>query len=251
MESYLQHAYAFANATSTRINPSALLSRAALSGGVNLPETLKAALDDDRRIFFVLVSVFLLEITFWSLSFFYMIVVGQWDAFGLKKYAIPQIQPYPSSKMVKDCLIDIVIGHTFIRPLLLFISFPIINRYLSFSSELSDLPSALTLVWQFLVCMQIDDFLFYWIHRLFHVGWLYKHIHKKHHNFKHTIPIAVEWAHPLEELLANTFPTVVRCSARFFGIILFYVFTYDMLCNIGRTTNSSIARYIILALCIG
>ncbi len=208
MEVYLQNAYVVAETASAKFIPNTLSW--GFVGWWTLPEQLAVAFSDERRIFFVLVSVFLLETMFWSLSFFYMIIVGQWDAFGLKKYAIPQIQPYPSSQMVKECLLDIVIGHVFIRPLLLFVSFPVFSRYLSFSSSLSDIPSALTLLWQFLVCMQIDDFLFYWIHRLFHVGWLYKRIHKKHHNFKHTIPIAVEWAHPVEELVANTFPTVVR-----------------------------------------
>jgi sterol desaturase/sphingolipid hydroxylase (fatty acid hydroxylase superfamily) len=46
----------------------------------------------------------------------------------------------------------------------------------------------------------IEDFYFYWIHRLLHWGPFYKFIHKVHH--EHTAPFAIagEYAHPLETL---------------------------------------------------
>lgn len=54
------------------------------------------------------------------------------------------------------------------------------------------------------VCFQvctffiIEDFYHYWAHRMFHHGFLYKRIHKVHH--EHTAPfgITAEYAHPLE-----------------------------------------------------
>lgn len=54
------------------------------------------------------------------------------------------------------------------------------------------------MLWQFAVCMQVDDFFFYWSHRALHHRLLYRRIHKKHHDFKHSITISAEWCHPLE-----------------------------------------------------
>ena len=50
--------------------------------------------------------------------------------------------------------------------------------------------------------MMADDTLFYWIHRLLHASpTLYRTIHKHHHEFKHAVALAVEYAHPVEDLL--------------------------------------------------
>jgi hypothetical protein len=71
------------------------------------------------------------------------------------------------------------VGHLFIRPLLLFLAYPLIATLLDFSA--AGLPGAWTLLWQYALCMQADDAAFYWSHRLLHHRWLYKRIHKRHH----------------------------------------------------------------------
>jgi len=54
----------------------------------------------------------------------------------------------------------------------------------------------------------VEDFLFYWSHRLLHHPKIYKHIHKKHHEFKSTIGIASEYAHPVESFISNLVPFI-------------------------------------------
>jgi sterol desaturase/sphingolipid hydroxylase (fatty acid hydroxylase superfamily) len=51
------------------------------------------------------------------------------------------------------------------------------------------------------LCMIVEDFYFYFVHRLLHHRLLYKYIHKRHHD--HTAPfgMAGEYAHPLETIL--------------------------------------------------
>jgi len=46
----------------------------------------------------------------------------------------------------------------------------------------------------------IEDFYFYWIHRLLHHGWWYQKIHKIHHEHPNPFGMAAEYAHPLETL---------------------------------------------------
>jgi sterol desaturase/sphingolipid hydroxylase (fatty acid hydroxylase superfamily) len=54
----------------------------------------------------------------------------------------------------------------------------------------------------------VDDFLFYWSHRLAHHKLFYATIHKQHHLFKYTLPIATEYCHPLEDLFVNTLSSI-------------------------------------------
>jgi len=55
--------------------------------------------------------------------------------------------------------------------------------------------------------MIIEDSLFYWTHRILHHRFLYKRIHKIHHQYKKSIGIASLHAHPIEYILSNIIPT--------------------------------------------
>ena len=68
----------------------------------------------------------------------------------------------------------------------------------------------------FLGALLWHEVLFYTSHRTLHaVPFLYRHVHKKHHEFVGTVAIAAEHAHPLENFLGNAVPTV--------GFLLFVV----------------------------
>ena len=52
-------------------------------------------------------------------------------------------------------------------------------------------PAIPIIIKQLLVCLFLEDFLFYWIHRLLHHRLIYKYVHKRHHEFKQNVGIAV------------------------------------------------------------
>ncbi|KAL2255521.1 hypothetical protein VTK26DRAFT_3200 [Humicola hyalothermophila] len=54
----------------------------------------------------------------------------------------------------------------------------------------------------------VREISFYYIHRLFHSRYFYKRIHKLHHEFTAPVALAAQYAHPVEQLLANTLPIV-------------------------------------------
>ena len=161
---------------------------------------------DNDRLSFVILTMIFLETCFWSCMFYYMILIDKVNIFGLKRYALKNHATYPNKSMVWECMKDVVVSHFLVRPILLFLAYPYIAQCLSFGSNL---PSLTTIAWQLFVCVQVDDFLFYWLHRLFHYKYLYKYIHKRHHEYRYPIPLAVEWAHPIEEIVANTMPSMV------------------------------------------
>ncbi|XP_009902895.2 fatty acid hydroxylase domain-containing protein 2 [Dryobates pubescens] len=54
----------------------------------------------------------------------------------------------------------------------------------------------------------VEEILFYYSHRLVHHPVLYKHIHKKHHEWTAPIGVVSIYAHPLEHIISNTLPVM-------------------------------------------
>ncbi|XP_078480996.1 zinc finger protein isoform X2 [Ciona intestinalis] len=61
----------------------------------------------------------------------------------------------------------------------------------------------------FVAFVLVDEFIFYYSHRLFHHPFIYKHIHKMHHEWIAPISIAASYAHPIEHIVSNALPLLV------------------------------------------
>jgi sterol desaturase/sphingolipid hydroxylase (fatty acid hydroxylase superfamily) len=62
---------------------------------------------------------------------------------------------------------------------------------------------------QFLVLVFFDDLWFYIVHRIIHENrFLYKHIHKKHHEAYAPVPIEYLYVHPLEWMAGGVGPAI-------------------------------------------
>jgi len=113
---------------------------------------------------------------------------------------------YPDQSLVYQCLKSAVINHLILQwPTILIVWYLFNATGTHFSPTL---PSLSTMLLQLLIFIIIEDTLFYWSHRLLHHPRIYKHIHKQHHEFKSTIGIASEYAHPVEAILSNLVPSL-------------------------------------------
>ncbi|XP_044306976.1 fatty acid hydroxylase domain-containing protein 2 [Varanus komodoensis] len=54
----------------------------------------------------------------------------------------------------------------------------------------------------------IEEILFYYSHRLIHHPILYKHIHKKHHEWTAPVGVVSLYAHPVEHVVSNMLPVI-------------------------------------------
>ncbi|KAF3610558.1 hypothetical protein DY000_02044657, partial [Brassica cretica] len=61
---------------------------------------------------------------------------------------------------------------------------------------------------QILFYFIIEDFVFYWGHRILHTKWLYKTVHSVHHEYATPFGLTSEYAHPAEILFLG-FATIV------------------------------------------
>ncbi|KAH7153641.1 fatty acid hydroxylase superfamily-domain-containing protein [Dactylonectria macrodidyma] len=68
------------------------------------------------------------------------------------------------------------------------------------------LPTATSFINDILICIISREILFYYSHRLFHVPYFYRRIHKVHHKFKAPVSFASQYAHPIEHIVANVMP---------------------------------------------
>ena len=55
----------------------------------------------------------------------------------------------------------------------------------------------------------MEDFGFYWGHRLLHTPWFYKKIHKVHHESVQTIGLSSVATHPIEFAIGNSIPATL------------------------------------------
>jgi sterol desaturase/sphingolipid hydroxylase (fatty acid hydroxylase superfamily) len=72
--------------------------------------------------------------------------------------------------------------------------------------DYASLPSIPEFICHFIICVLANDTVFYWSHRLLHSKYMYKYIHKVHHEHKITVGFASEYTHPLEFIIGNLLP---------------------------------------------
>lgn len=92
----------------------------------------------------------------------------------------------------------------------------------------------------------IYDFFYYWTHRALHANkYLYKKIHKKHHEYIYPIPILAFYMHPLDNLLSNIMPFIItltiipRKSLFTILMILVYKLNIEVVGHSGKKINTS------------
>lgn len=96
----------------------------------------------------------------------------------------------------------------------------------TYETNLSELPSIQTIASQIFFFMILEDFCFYTSHKLLHTSYLYKKIHKQHHEFNVTISISSEYTHPIEYLIGNIFP--LGAGPRLYGSSNIHIITWYM-----------------------
>jgi len=116
----------------------------------------------------------------------------------LDKYKV-QDTKYVTDLDYWQCLMNLLQNYIVIILPLVYIAYPIFS-FFEFTTALP-LPSLFVFSFQFFFCMVVEDICHYWLHRMLHWPWLYKNIHKIHHQYATPFGLAASYAHPLEVLI--------------------------------------------------
>lgn len=120
------------------------------------------------------------------------------------RYKIQNKKNPPGSH--EKCITRLILFHVCVNLPIMLVSYPAF-RYMGMKSSLP-LPDWRSVLFQIAFYFILEDFVFYWGHRVLHTKWLYKHVHSVHHEYATPFGLASEYAHPAEILFLG-FATVI------------------------------------------
>lgn len=146
-------------------------------------------------------------LTFWLPSIVYLGLDSFFPAFS-ERHKIQPASKQPSRREIRHC-VAVVAQNQLLTSILHLLQLTLITKTglqnSSYRVEAS-LPTLAELARDVVLCLLLRESLFYYSHRLFHVPYFYVRIHKKHHKFTAPIALAAQYAHPIEQVVANALP---------------------------------------------
>ncbi|CAJ0944109.1 unnamed protein product, partial [Mesorhabditis belari] len=86
-----------------------------------------------------------------------------------------------------------------------------------------EVPSWLTIIRDMILAIFVEEFGFYYTHRLLHQPFFYKRIHKIHHRWTAPISITSVYCHPLEHALSNLTPVLLGPTLVGAHVVTFWI----------------------------
>jgi len=130
----------------------------------------------------------------------YIIYHLEWPFF--EKYKVTK-NPWPWNDKnedwpgtLKKTLITLFINHFICTPVISLEA--LIKNKPNYRISPDTFPSTFEIAWQIVLFMVCDDFCFYWSHRFLHWDKIYVALHKKHHQYIHTIGLSASYSTPID-----------------------------------------------------
>jgi fatty acid hydroxylase domain-containing protein 2 len=123
----------------------------------------------------------------------------------LRRYKIqPNTNEPVNTKKLTNVVLSVLFNQIFVG-----IPFAIFSYYLLKFRGIPNVRELPTFHWVLIelgICIIVEEFGFYYSHRLLHNKLIYKHIHKQHHLWQSPVAITAIYAHPIEYIFSNILP---------------------------------------------
>lgn len=165
----------------------------------------------NERIFFITAFIASHSSAFWLVGYLCYYIIPKhfpeiFDKYRTRKDKTSQFYE-PSKELFDSSMKRAVVDHA-MQVLTISGLYEIMIRTNGSDFVSGPAPALSTIVKQIIGAWYFNEITFYLAHRLLHHPAIYKYVHKQHHEFKATISLASEYAHPVEAVLANFMPTL-------------------------------------------
>jgi len=144
------------------------------------------------------------SLVYWSVGLLYLyldITLPQW----VVQYKIQPGTNQPLNKAKLRNLVSVVFFNwTIINPVFSFCMYLLHER--RGIPDMRTLPTFHRVLFELIVCVLVEEVMFYYSHWLLHHKKVYKYIHKQHHEWTASIGLTSLYAHPVEHVFSNLLP---------------------------------------------
>jgi len=147
-------------------------------------------------------------VVYWGINLLFL-GLEKWAPSLIRRFKTQPTKFVSRAEMIK--LLKLVLKNHALGLLAWIILRELCKRYKAIRDKFQEMvdrpiPSLRKIFMEFWFHLAVDEVFFYIGHRILHTKWLYKHVHKVHHEFKAPIGLVSEYATPFEYMMTNILP---------------------------------------------
>ncbi|XP_055937073.1 fatty acid hydroxylase domain-containing protein 2-like isoform X1 [Argiope bruennichi] len=157
----------------------------------------------------VIIPLIILLSVYWSVGALFTLVDFTGKPHFIIKYKIPDptITKYPriTEPRFRAVATQVLFNQTVVTIPVIYFCY-MLRNYLGYDRAIK-LPKPNIFVFNIIAQVLVEEVFFYYSHRILHHPRLYKHYHKRHHEWISPVGVSAIYCHPVEHVLSNVLPT--------------------------------------------